>query len=45
MNDSKHKPLCSGLIRFAVIARAQMESDHCVDSNTKSNSDSIDKIL
>ena len=45
MNDSKHKPLCSGLIRFFMIPRAQIEGDHCIDPNAKSNSGSIDKIL
>ena len=45
MNHGKHKSLRCSLIRFPVISSAQIEGDDCVDSNAKSNSDSIDEIL
>ena len=45
MNHGKHKSLRGGLIRFFMIPRAQIEGDHCIDPNAKSNSGSIDKIL
>ena len=45
MNHGKHKSLCGSLICFFVISRAQIEGNHCVDPNTKPNSNRIDKIL
>ena len=45
MNHGKHKSLRGGLIRFFMIPSAQMKGDYGVDSNAKSNSNSIDKIL
>lgn len=44
MNHGKHKPLRGGLIRFFMIPSAQMKGDYGVDSNAKSNSNSIDTI-
>ena len=45
MNHGNHKSLRGGLIRCSVISGTQVKGDHCVDSNAKSNSDSIDEIL
>ena len=45
VDHGKHKSLGGGLTRFSMIPSAQMEGDHCIDPNAKSNSGSIDKIL